>query len=414
MDQKLRCQLNRISSKEVQVRRLYEGSRLAYIFFRNMRTQASSPLCSWLFSLVFMGCLPSSLLLAELKMTIDYSLDRSGFFSDHHGEEKKAALEAAAQAWGAFIVDSLGPVVPLEGASYYDIHGFDPETAEWVPLERNPFIARNTLRIYVGARFLPGALLGLGGPGGYSMSYNRGNILQVTQNLNRGQSGITEPNRPTRLAEPTDVAPWGGTISFSMDSDFHWDHTQPVASGKPDFYSVCLHELGHVLGVGTSGSWERLVATGTYSGQHVLNYAADQGMLDQLELTEDLSHWVDGAEFPLAGKQGANELVMDTSSTYGFREDLTVLDLMVLKDMGWEVVTTSNHAWVAIPMQLQAKADGMLSFQFPTQAGRSYAIWQSSDLEDWSVVHAMVGTGAPVAWQGEMTAHRLFFRAMQR
>jgi len=33
MDQKLRCQLNRISSKEVQVRRLYEGSRLAYIFF---------------------------------------------------------------------------------------------------------------------------------------------------------------------------------------------------------------------------------------------------------------------------------------------------------------------------------------------------------------------------------------------
>ena len=137
-------------------------------------------------------------------------------------------------------------------------------------------------------------------------------------------------------------------------------------------------------------------------------------VLDQMGLTEDLSHWVDGAEFPLAGKQGANELVMDTSSTYGFREDLTVLDLMVLKDMGWEVVTTSNPAWVAIPMQWQAKADGMLSFQFPTQAGRSYAIWQSSDLEDWSVVHAMVGNGAPVAWQGEMTAHRLFFRAMQR
>ena len=412
MDQKLRCQLNRISSKEVQVRRLYEGSRLAYIFFRNMRTQASSPLCSWLFSLVFMGCLPSSLLLAELKMTIDYSLDRSGFFSDHHGEEKKAALEAAAQAWGAFIVDSLGPVVPLEGASYYDIHGFDPETAEWVPLERNPFIARNTLRIYVGARFLPGALLGLGGPGGYSMSYNRGNILQVTQNLNRGQSGITEPNRPTRLAEATDVAPWGGTISFSMDSDFHWDHTQPVAHGKPDFYSVCLHELGHVLGLALPGG-ERLVPREpTASARSEL--CSRTGMLDQLELTEDLSHWVDGAEFPLAGKQGANELVMDTSSTYGFREDLTVLDLMVLKDMGWEVVTTSNPAWVAIPMQWQAKADGMLSFQFPTQTGRSYEIWQSSDLEDWSVVHAMVGNGAPVTWQREMTVDRLFFRAMQR
>ncbi len=65
-------------------------------------------------------------------------------------------------------------------------------------------------------------------------------------------------------------------------------------------------------------------------------------------------------------------------------------------------------------MQWQAKADGMLSFQFPTQAGRSYEIWQSSNLEDWSVVHAMVGNGAPVAWQGEMTADRLFFRAMQR
>ena len=63
---------------------------------------------------------------------------------------------------GAFIVDSLGPVVPLKGASYYDIHGFDPETAEWVPLERNPFIARNTLRIYVGARFLPGGIAWVG------------------------------------------------------------------------------------------------------------------------------------------------------------------------------------------------------------------------------------------------------------
>tara|TARA_Y100001934_G_scaffold251553_1_gene314788 strand:+ start:373 stop:600 length:228 start_codon:yes stop_codon:yes gene_type:complete len=75
-------------------------------------------------------------------------------------------LEAAAKAWGAFISDFLGPVVPLKGASYSDIHDFD----QWVALERNPSIARDTLRIYVGARFLPGALLGLGGPGGYSMS----------------------------------------------------------------------------------------------------------------------------------------------------------------------------------------------------------------------------------------------------
>ena len=143
-------------------------------------TQASSPLCSWLFSLVFMGCLPSSILLAELKMTIDYSLDRTVFFSDHHGDKKRAAWEAAAKAWGAFIVDFLVPVLPLKGASYHDIYGFDPETSEWVLLERNPSIARDRLRIYVGARFLPGTLLVLGGPGGYSMSYNSGNILQVT------------------------------------------------------------------------------------------------------------------------------------------------------------------------------------------------------------------------------------------
>ena len=74
-----------------------------------------------------MGCLPSIILLAELKMTIDYSLDRAGFFLDHQGDKKRAALEAAPKAWGAFIMDSLGPVVPLKGSSYYDIHGFDPE-----------------------------------------------------------------------------------------------------------------------------------------------------------------------------------------------------------------------------------------------------------------------------------------------
>ena len=131
-------------------------------------------------------------------------------------------------------------------------------------------------------------------------------------------------------------------------------------------------------------------------------------MLDQLELTEDLSHWVDGAEFPLAGKQGANELVIDTSSTCGVREDLTVLDLMALKDMGWEVVTIFNPAWLTIPMQWQTKVGGMLSFKFPTQAGRSYEIWQNRDMKAWSEVHA------PVAWQRYMSADRLFFRAMQR
>jgi len=90
------------------------------------------------------------------------------------------------------------------------------------------------------------------------------------------------------------------------------------------------------------------------------------------------------------------------------------LDLMVLKDIGWEVVMDSNPAWVAIPMQWHAKVDGMLSFKFPTQAGGSYEIWQSSDLENWSLVHAMVGNGATVTWQHEMTGDRLFFRAMQK
>ena len=89
-----------------------------------------------------------------------------------------------------------------------------------------------------------------------------------------------------------------------------------------------MHELGHLLGIGTSNSWNNLISGSNFTG------AASSALFGGfVPLSGDLGHWAEGT----LGNSGTQEALMDPSILEGTRKVFTDLDLAGLTDVGWEV-----------------------------------------------------------------------------
>ena len=172
----------------------------------------------------------------------------------------------------------------------------------------------------MGGRVLGGNTLGQGGFGGYRVSGTQSFLDTLTQ---RGQTSATSG------ATATDFAPWGGQIAFDTLTSWYFDSntaTTETFSGN-DFYSVALHEIGHVLGLGTADSWTNKVSGGNFIGENAV--AAFGG---NVPLTANFAHWQEGTRSTtLAGL--VQEAMMDPTLTTGTRKLPTRLDFAALNDV---------------------------------------------------------------------------------
>ncbi|VAX07897.1 hypothetical protein MNBD_GAMMA25-1142 [hydrothermal vent metagenome] len=254
---------------------------------------------------------------AAISIVFDYSYDSSGFFAD---TQRVSLLNAAGNALGSRLQDTLGAITP-GGVNTFDASFINPGTGSTATIN-NYNVLDNTLVIYVGGRDL-GSTLGIGGSGGFSA----GGTQSFIDSLNRGQTGVD-------LAPPTDFGPWGGSISFNSTANWYFDtdlSTDADIVGN-DFYSVALHELGHVLGLGTAGSWDTWVNStdATFTGN-----LSTLAFGSAVPLYSDLSHWNTGTMSTVDGV--AQEAAMDPNLTTGTRKLFTELDYTGLGDVGWEV-----------------------------------------------------------------------------
>ncbi len=261
-----------------------------------------------------------------IKLTIDYRFDASGFFDagTRQGQEARDRLDDAARFYSDLIGDSLDAIEPGRTGP--------GTTNSWTGFFTNPSnggasstanlsIGADEILVFAGARDLGGNILGNGGFGG---SVARGDPGFVDGVASRGQAGVGV----------SDFAPWGGSISFdSVGTDWHLRQTSVIPRGRTDFYSVALHELAHVLGLGTSGSWNQKVAAdaGCASG---LSFAGANAVAVNggVVCLEDLGHFQEGL------RSGGQEVAMDPTLGTQIRKELTPLDLAALKDVGWELV----------------------------------------------------------------------------
>lgn len=228
----------------------------------------------------------------SLTMQIDYRFDTQGWFADQaHGQERRTILNLAAKILTSRIEDSFAAINPATPWNYSDNNG---NSGSWIPEFEHPgediedfhgdglldqfFVPKDTLIVFAGAKELStlhDSAIGFGGSG---LSFFGDSAWQSLMKT-RGQNG---------------KAPWGGAVTFDSNTDFYYGLGSP--SGKDDFLSVCLHELGHVLGLDHQPE-------GTMS---------------------------DGAE-----------AAMDPTNTTGNRKMFTALDWQSLSDLGYQIDAAS-------------------------------------------------------------------------
>ncbi len=258
---------------------------------------------------------------SALSIIIDYSYDTGNFFDT---QEKRDLFQLAANTYAARIVDNLTAITP-SGTNTWAAEFTDPATGQTVQ-NSNLYVAADTIIVFAGGRDLEDSTLGIGGPGGSSATGSGTWLATVNR---RGQSGAA-------LEQPTDFGPWGGSVTFDTSgTDWHFGTTTAgLESHEADFLSIATHELGHILGFGTSSSFDNFVNGDQFTGPKSVAYFDNGG---NPPLAFDDSHWADGT------RDEGQETAMDPSIALGSRKLLTRLDWAALDDLGW-TLTSSNTA----------------------------------------------------------------------
>ena len=342
--------------------------------------------------LFFLSCVTGRAIVIQL----DYTYDTNNFFEQPGAKE---AMRKAADFFEELIQDSLAPIDPdiYSGSeNTWTAWASHPGTGVYINLV-DLIVPADTLIVFVGGRDLGGAI-GLGGPGG--IAGGSGSSAWVDAVLGRGQAGAL-------LTPKTDFAPWGGTITFNSQSNWHFQSDgRPSGSSSFDFVSTALHELGHLLGMGTADSWDAQIDTNKrFNG--VRSVASFGG---PIPVTNDQGHWQDDGNCPF-DPNGANNVASRTYGSFGSEHGavqiaildpqsclvlsesklrvFTDLDLAALSDIGWEL---------QLPLRIDAESLGPTeaSFFWPSSTGSSVSLQRVTELGDpWSdILSVVVGDGS--------------------
>ncbi len=293
---------------------------------------------------------------------IDYSYDTDNFFNT---PEKREAMEAVAGFFEEVLADNLLRIDPSEFPSASWTARFTHPSTGGQESIVDLVVPEDTLIIYVGARALQEQVSGQGGPGAFSASGFQSWFDRVR---GRGNPGALGPD-----IEQTDFAPWGGSMTFN--SSVSWNFSLTENQPGREFVTVALHEMMHVLGIGTAPSWNNLRSGGKFNGP-----AAVQSFGSAPDA--DSGHLLD-ADSTLFGSFGATHGQMrpalmlpvwiDTGTNFDVATDL---DLAVLEDIGWQIRPRE-------PMETKALSPARAEFEWQSVSFLDYRVERSTDLVDF-------------------------------
>lgn len=269
--------------------------------------------------------------LANIDIQFDYTYDTGGFFSGANSD-RRAVLDSVASVYESRFTDTLTAINSGGGnnltLSFFDpadplgVTAYDPSYSLFLS---NQSIGENVVRVYVGAYNFDDGLndgrLAAGMPGQAICSSGTASFCDNA--YNRGQGVTSGPN-------PVDVAPWGGSMSFDIGTNWHFGMTTSgLDATEYDFYTVALHELAQVLGFGVSATFDAKVAGGYFNGPNA----------GHVQLSPDGEHWAMGTMSLVNGVPQESPIL--PIFTIGARSELTDLDVAAMQDIGWQVAAAA-------------------------------------------------------------------------
>lgn len=269
---------------------------------------------------------------SALSIIWDYTYDTNSFFTS----ERKAVLESVTSSFSNYEIDRAA-IIP-GGINTWNWQFSNPSGADTINIV-DPTIGAGELRIFVGARNLGFNFLGFGGNVGY------------------GGYGTTEWNNSITSTNTADAyKPFGGFITFDLTTNWYSGLENTVPFAQFDLYTVALHELGHVLGIGLYGAvnaWDANVNTGTneYTGTIATGIYGGN-----IPLQGDWSHFTSGTEYD------EDLFVMNPSISSGVRGAWTAPELGVLQDFGYIVVPEPSMT-IAIVMGITVLLVGTRNYR---------------------------------------------------
>jgi len=248
-----------------------------------------------------------------ITVLLDFSRDSNNFFNT---AESRATVQTAVNAIASQLNDTLLAIPSPTGSNTWQARFSDPGTGQNVAIT-DLVVPQNTLLVFVGGRSIPGSTIGFAQTG-FGVSGSSAWLALVE---GRGQAGAV-------MNPETDVGPWGGSITFDTGANFFTgtDLSQ-IQPGQVSLFLTAQHEFGHILGLGASGSWDRLV-----NGNNFVGAASQQSFGGPVPLEDD-GHFQDGL------MSGGNAVVMTaTQESNGANGvSFTPLDFAALTDIGWQV-----------------------------------------------------------------------------
>lgn len=296
---------------------------------------------------------------SALQIVFDYRYD-NGFFND---PSRRAILERAGQDIASRLnVNTDFAAITPSGGNTWTATTFNPSNTSQQLQVPNLNVGADQLVVFVGGGGGSDGEAGLGGFGGYSAS---GNQAWFSTLRSRGGAGF---------------ATWGGSIAF--DAGMNWNFsTSPPAGSQTDFYTVAVHELGHILGFGISNQWNALVSGNQFTGA---NARSVNGGTNPLVSTYDPGHWQQGIT-----ANGA-PVSMQPYVSAGTRVAFSELDYAALADIGWQV---SPVVPVVPPPPVSIPTAPLLSSIDPVVVGGSDGTFQVFS----ATSGGLVAVGSPVA-----------------
>lgn len=328
-----------------------------------------------------------------LEIRIDYTYDTGNFFNT---QAKRDAIEAVAAFYGNMIHDTLLRIDPA-----------DFSQALWTPDITHPatggtqtipglVVPENVIIVYVGARELGGSTLGSAGPGGFSA----GGFTSWFDRI-EGRGSAAAASSPT--SSRTDFSLWGGSIAF--DTPRTWNFSQSGNATGTEFISVALHEMGHVLGIGTADTWMNQLSAGKFTGSKAsLSFGSAP--------SADSGHFSGSLTSPLFGSFSTTHgtarpvlmlpSITDTGSNFDVATDL---DLSALVDIGWELSPP-------VVLKTTALSPSGATFNWQSVSFKKYNLQRGTDLSSFpGGSGSITGNGTLKTWSDPApSSEKAFYR----